>query len=224
MTTEKTYESICKMLVEYDRAAGFDGASAVISKPWEWEKCVYNEFYSTAAKMLIDCRVKMDKATTPAAAIAAVKRICKSAVSRNDPRLAGIFEDRGLYAVCDGYRYVRLKNDLDSLPHVEKGVKAFDLAKCTPDKSKFTAEVPVPTAAELKAYIGKAASMYGKNNKISYEIAAGVFLDPHYLLDMVQIFPDCKAFITSPLAPVYFESENGDGLICAVHPNTAKTV
>ena len=223
MTPEKTYENIVTMLKEYDKTAGNTAAGAVIAKPWEWTDNAIFPFYASAAKMLIDCREQMDKKNTPAARMSAIKRICKSAVNRNDKRMQGVFPDRDAFAICDGYRFIRLKEDVPSLPHVDlKNVIPMDLEKCTPRPENFVATAELPAAADLKAYIAKCKAIGGKDNRFSWELPNGVFVNPQMLLDMIQVFPDAVAHITSKTAPIYFESEYGDGVLMPVHPNTAK--
>lgn len=223
MTPEKTYENIVAMLNEYDRASGFTAAGEVVSKPWEWTDNNIFPFYASAARMLIDCREQMDKKHTPAARMAAVKRLCKSAMGTNDRRLAGIFQNRGKYAICNGYMFVRLADDIPALPHVDtEKVMPLDLEKCTPPSEMFVAVAELPAVADLKAYIAKCKAIGGKDHKISYELPNGVYVNPQSLLDMIQIFPDAVAHITGPTAPIYFESADGDGVLMPVHPKTAK--
>lgn len=225
MTPEKTYENVCNMLREYDNATGNGYAGAVIDRPWEWEHGTIFPFYESAAKMLIDARAAMDKKTTPAATVAAVKRMTKAAMAHSNTALHGIFPDRGMFAVCDGCRFIRLHEDIESLPHVDlTRVKPLDLSKCTPDRSQFTAEIELPTVAELKAYIAKVKGIAGKEYYMySWMITDGIYVNPQYLLDMVQIFPDARVYITNPKAPIYFESEAGEGVLLPVNPATAKT-
>lgn len=226
MTPEKIYENVCTMLREYDTATSNGAATEVIARPWEWEHSTISPFYASAAKMLIDARAAMDKKTTPAAAVSAVKRMIKSAMASSNRALHGIFPDHGMFAVCDGYRFIRLHEDIESLPHLDTNkVKPLDLSKVTPDRSQFAAEIELPAAAELKAYIAKVKGIAGKEYyKYDWPIADGIYVNPQFLLDMVQIFPDAKAYITNPKGPIYFESEAGEGVLLPVNPATAKTV
>ena len=229
MTSEKMYEMICAMLKDYDAATGNTAAGYVIDRPWELEKISLNQFYANAAAILIDCRAAMDKKTTPAGSLSAIKRFCKAAMASNNRALNGVFEYSGKYCICDGYRMLRLNNDIDSLPHLDtnntRPINVDQIMEPAIDNCRNEI-AELPTAAEIKAYIARCNALYGKRaDGISYEVAPGLFVNPHYLLDIIQALPDCRAYIDTLKgwkSSIYFVSDAGDGLLLPINPNYAK--
>lgn len=224
MTPEKQYEFIVKMLSAFDTATDNTAAPAILKHPEEWTRCPL-DFYAAAAELLIDTRAKLDRAAgTSSTRLSAVKRLVKSAMAATNPSLHGITEQDGYFCICDGYRLLRLASDISSLPHYE-GPAAPSYKKLIPEVN--THEIPLPALADLKEYIARCKAQGGKNHKISYEVAPGLYVNPEYLFDMMQALPEAVALVDPDRmgkSPIYFKSEDEDGLLLPVSPATAKTL
>lgn len=223
MTAEMRIESICIMLHEYDQHTGNRGAEGVISAPEKWVDSTYFPFYAAAASMLIEARASMDTHRTGAAGtLAAFKRIIKNC---GNSTMKGVFERGGRFCVCDGYRLIRSNADFSSLSHIET---TFDAEKLLNESAGNRHPVQLPTVAELKTWLSnyKAKHGHGYGTKalkgalepyiLTYGNGEKIGVNPVYLLDMLQALPGCTATAKSPVSPLYFSAENGDGLLLPV--------
>ena len=213
MTDEKRYEAVCSMLRAFDAAANMDGvADMVIKKPQDWQYGnAFNTFYTDAAKLLIEARQNMDRKATGAGRLAAINRIYKSAAGNVRESLRGIYKSDGRWAICDGYRFIRLNVKPDSIPECA----GLDLSKTIPQDAKDGEEVTLPGVAEIKAQIAELKAKYGKGWKYQpVKAFDGWWCNPQYLLDMVQALPNGKAYRPKNYySPLYYESEDGDALL-----------
>ena len=214
MTNEKYYQHICTMLHEYDLHTGSRGADGVIANPEKWIDCNHFPFYASAAAMLIEARVKMDTKTTPRTVSAAVNRIIKNAPEHNN--FHGIFPHGDKFVACDGYRLLRLNADISSLPHVKND---FNVEGAMRNCSADGETIQLPSVAELKAFVAAdKAKRKGRDYHPSpYCLGGMVWCNPCYLIDMLQALPGCTAYKPeTPVAPIYFTAENGDGILLPV--------
>lgn len=227
MSPEKTYQLVCEMLHSYDSATGNDAAEKVISNTSDFLRC-FNPFYESAAALLLDAKTRMDKSSSSASVVSAAKRICKSAIEHNSQRLGGIMFQKGFYCLCDGYRIVRLTEDVSSLPHLEYNPDRPDMSELMKDAFHNNHDrIDLPELADVRVYISRIKSKGCTTREISYQLAEGVYVNPQYLLDMLQVLPDCKCYINADKAGksmIYFIADNGDGVLLPVHPGTAKTI
>lgn len=219
MTNEKMYEHICIMLRKYDQETGRNDAEKVIARPEDFsvlDKLPYYAFYSSAAAMLIDTKRGMDVKTTPKTAISAINRIVKG-VKPGLERFKGIFYHGEKYIVCDGFRLIRLNEDISSIPHVEND---FDVDSVMLGCSAEGETIELPTVGDLKAYIAANTRKVGRRKETkAYFLDSVVYVNPKYLVDMIQALPGCTAYRPkSPVSPIYFTSENGDGVLMPVRP------
>lgn len=219
MTSAKMYEHICTMLRQYDQETGRDDAEKVIARPADFavlDRLPYYAFYSSAAAMLIEVRRGMDTKTTPKTVISAINRIVNS-VRPEREQFKGIFLYNGKYVVCDGYRLIRLNDDISSIPHVENN---FDV-DCVMRGCNVDGEIIVlPTVGDLKAHIAANTKKVGRHRETKpYLLDGAVYVNPQYLIDMIQALPGCTAYKPkSSVSPIYFTSENGDGILLPVRP------
>lgn len=219
MTVQNKYKAICEMLREFDSASRgiYDAAEKVINNPHEWVESNYFPFYANAASLLIDCLDSMDTKTTANTTVSAVKRILKNAKQDN---FKGLVLYDGKYVACDGYRLIRLQNDIASLPHTTNN---FNVNQAMKGLYETINCIDLPTPVELKAYIIANKRKVGKGTIIKpYNLCGNVWVNPQYLLDMIQALPDCKAYLQDTdkyYVPIYFKAENGDdGALCPVKP------
>lgn len=227
MTPEKTYQLVCQMLQSYDAATGNDAASKVISDTSDFLRC-FNPFYESAAALLLDAKTRMDKKASSASVVSAVKRIVKAAVSGHNKYLQGMLYQQGLYCVCDSYRILRLKDDVTCVPHIENTPATPVLANIMkPAVDAISVKLDLPAESELKAYIARIKASGSDRDRICYQLADSVYVNPQYLLDMLQALPGCSCYTEADKAGkamLYFVADNGDGVLLPVHPATAVTI
>lgn len=223
MTDEKRYELICSMLRSYDAISdgAMNAAEEVIRDPETWQNTPYFPFYADAAKMLLDARQGLDKKATGAGRMAAIKRVYKSAASQGRECYRGAFRSGDRWAICDGYRFIRLNSKPESIPECAGGV---DLDKSIPQDVQNSEVVTLPNAAEIKAAIAELKSKYGRdwNYKHPIEALPGWWCNAQYLLDMVQALPDGTAYAPKNCySPLYYHSEDGDAILLPVRHTDA---
>lgn len=227
MSPEKTYQLVCEMLHSYDAVTGNTAAEKVISDTSDFLRC-FNPFYESAAALLLDAKTRMDKSSSSASVVSAAKRICKSAVKNNRTLLGGLLFQDGYYCLCDGYRILRLKEDISSLPHLAPTPdqpKLGNLMKTGRDNQSMLIELP--SELEVKTYIARCKAVAGNKHTYSYQLPENVYVNPQYLLDMLQALPGCECWVDFDRAgkvPIYFNADNGDGILLPVHPGTAVTL
>ncbi len=221
MTSETIYGHICTMLREYDAQTDNQNAEEVISNPERWVDSVYFPFYANAAELLIDTRAKLDTKATPRTAVAAVTRIYKGC-NASRPNMRGIFSYGDRFVICDGFRLLRLTNDISSIPHVKNDFNVdFAMKNIGP-----TAEtLQLPTVGEIRAHM--ATKKFKRGKKVayaSYLLDDYVYVNPQYLIDMIQALPGCTAYKPcNNISPIYFEAPNiGDGILLPVRPPLKK--
>lgn len=188
-------------------------------------KCVL-PFIRLASSIIIEAQEGINAKTTSKTIISAIKKT----LAPNDKRpiYQYLIEQDGKFHACDGYRAIRLIDDIPCLPHLPeemKAINAMDFAKLfQPLEAAATKEniIELPTIAELKTFIEtyKPRGREAKWKTIQpYIIKNVIAINPLYLLDMMQALPGCIAYKTgdpSQTKPLYFTAENGDGLILPV--------
>lgn len=217
MTYETMYNHICVLLQEYDLHTSNRAADGVISNPEKWVSSEYFPFYASAAALLIETRAKLDTKTTPRTAIAAITRIYKSC-NASRPEMCGLFTYGDRFVICDGYRLLRLTNDISSIPHVEND---FDVASVMKGLGPTSETLQLPTVGELRAHIITHNVKRGRKTiTTSYFLDNFIHVNPQYLIDMIQALPRCTAYKPqSQTSPIYFEAPNGDdGILLPVRP------
>lgn len=223
MTNEKRHALICGLLRAYDNATGHNVAEQVIKNAREWAGCGTLPFYGEAAALLVDAMESMDKGRTGACRTSALNRIYKSACSFTRKGFDGVFPSGDRWALCDGYRFVRLNVKPESYPERENAV---DLDRAIPAGAADAETVELPTVQEIKAHLAAVKARYGrkwKNYAESHiEALPGWWCNPEYLLDMVQALPGGTAHAPkNSLSPLYYESPDGDALLLPSRHNVA---
>ena len=211
MTTEKLYD-IIKAWRDSVTAEGMIATGA--------------EMDNVLKQLEVDMTIEQSKKSGTKSIVTAANRIIKNAESLKKPLLAGMFinqtrDDSTLYCVCDSYVAIRF-NEKPLLPEIdekwhgqemqlEQIVKPMDGSK----------EITLPDISELKVYI-KTHKIKEKNNpkKVAdylLDEKLNLWVDPQYLLNAMECLPDCKAYAANRISPIYFEAENGDGVIMPVN-------
>lgn len=228
MNSELLYEKIVAMMKEYDLHTGSQGTESVIKNPHAWtgDAACYMPFYGLAAEILIDAREGMEKKTTPASTLAAVKRVIK-ATEKINPRLAGIFQhpcDPSGYYLCDGHRLFRFCQDIPALKHLEEA--PFDVSPMFKQMTENTTgdPFPLPSVASLKAFQKAEKARNEDRNRRPACVNEKYFFNPQYLIDLLQIFPDARAICPeSTKSPLFIHSKNGLSMLLPVHPSETIT-
>lgn len=213
MNAETVYESIVTMIRAHAIREGLTYES-VIARPYEFEHS-YDLFIAEAARLLVECRVEMDRKSA-GSVLSAAKRIVKNA---SRPDLAGTWKSGDKWIYCDGHRIARISEELQSIPKIT-GLPAESISKIM-DAEHSREEIEMPTVAEIKRHIIDGKTKGIRPDRYAMEIRPGYFVNPQYLLDMMEILPGAVFFRPlTPTAPLYCESETGDGVLLPVHPAT----
>ena len=186
----------------------------------------YNKFVANAKKLM---SIVENRKLTKAEKI--VQKLFKNRHT-NSVICTGIFEDAGKYCATDGYRFFRFSAPLSSdIPVISNGMNT---EKAYGDISACSVALDLPTAKEIKDTVKLLKSgscrgvldygrfhavKVGKRINVNYDFGYGLpMVNAEYLLDMLEVFPDCKAFCApgNAIRPVYFVSGDNDGLILPV--------
>ena len=180
----------------------------------------------TLKQLEADMLIEQSKKSGTRSIVTAANRIIKNAESLTKPLLEGMFTNQTrdgstLYCVCDSYVAIRF-NEKPLLPEIdekwhgqemqlEQIVKPMDGSK----------EIALPDISELKVYI-KTHKIKEKNNpkKVAdylLDEELNLWVNPQYLLNAMECLPDCKAYAANRISPIYFEAENGDGVVMPVN-------
>jgi len=220
MTYEAAYKHLCVILLEYDTANGSHSADDVIAHPERWVGTGYlaqcNPFYASAAALLIEARAKLDVKTTPRSRLSAITRIVKNCPDSR-PSMCGIFTYGDRFVVCDGYRLIRMKEDIASLPHVKCD---FDVNRAMKDTGPTEETLHLPTVGDLRAFMAENKVKFGKKIRHKpYHLDNFIWCDPKFLIDMIQALPECVAYKpANAKSQIYFAAPNGDdGILCPVY-------
>lgn len=221
MTAEKRYELIVGMLrMHEDKGSPTEGITdEVIKNPSAWVNSDYFPFYANGAQLILECREEMDKQNGVASSsLAAIKRIYKSACRGVREEFHGAFKSGEKWAICDGYRIVRLNSKPESIPETKGDL---DIER-TIGSARDGEIVALPSVSEVKAKIAELKSMYGRTWwTMPIEPLPGWYCNPQYLLDMLQALPNGRAHLPkNSISPLYYESDDGDALILPVRHKT----
>lgn len=213
MNAEKVYSLCCDAIRAHADLTQQDGAALIREMEKDLTAWSCSELFpvlAALAPIMQDAREQMDKATTPAGQLAALKRIAKAG-AREDVR-GGWVDAQGRYCVCSGYHAARLPGArFDSIP-AAKGLESLDQAMQRPASGLY--EIELPSVADCKAF----KATHGKHDPMPIDKGRR-WVDPRYLLDMLQALPGAKVYATDrPTAPIWFESEQGDGILLPVRP------
>lgn len=211
MTIEKLYDIIKAWRDSCDTAGLY-----LISKDMD----------ATLKQLEADMLIEQSKKYGTKSIVTAANRIIKNAESlKRSPVLEGMFTNQTkdgstLYCVCDSFVAIRfneepLLSEIDEKWHgqemqLEHIVKPMDGSK----------EISLPDISELKVYI-KTHNIKEKNNpkKVAdylLDEELNLWVNPQYLLNAIECLPDCKAYATNSISPIYVIAENGDGCVCPV--------
>lgn len=156
---------------------------------------------------------------------AAAKRIIKNAKTRPLETLWGMFTNKlsdgsEVYCVCDGFHAVRFKDRLP-LEEIEEKYRAseMDMNDIIKPGDWYT-EIELPNIVDVKIASKVRARPDDKKDKsikpLRINKGINLWVNPAYLLDMMECLPGCKAYAGNNKQIIYFKAENGDGCLCPV--------
>lgn len=165
-----------------------------------------------------DIRTKEAKKNGKTNALSAAKRILKAAQKTPRPALHKAFYNDGLQCICDGFRGVQLKTALP-LEKLSADIETLNLTKFIDDaKQNNDIVLELPELKALKTYI-KLCKAESKQDFYNYDFGPGLpFVNAEFLADLLEILPGCKAYAKTNGFNIYFESDDGRGMLCNVRP------
>ena len=211
MTTEKLYDTI---------KAWRDSVTA------EGMIATGEEMDNVLKQLEDDMLIEQSKKSGTRSIVTAANRIIKNAESLKKPLLAGMFTNQTrdgstLYCVCDSFVAIRF-NDKPFLPEIDSKYHGQEMQlEQIVKPMDGSNEITLPDLSELKVYI-KTHKIKEKNNpkKVADYLLneeLNLWVNPQYLLNAMECLPDCKAYATNRISPIYFKAENGDGVVMPVN-------
>lgn len=132
-------------------------------------------------------------------------------------------DNKGRQCVCDGYRAVRLTNPVPLAERPEGAETLLDLDKVMPNICHNYSATPLPTRAELKAFIATEKAWHGrKYEPIWYIVDGKIAVNAQYLLTLIEALPDATEIYYNNTydgwkKPLYIQSASGDAVLLAVN-------
>ena len=211
MTTERLYDTI---------KAWRDSVTA------EGMIATGTEMNNVLEQLEADMLIEQSKKSGTKSIVTAANRIIKNAELRNKPMLEGMFTNQTkdgstLYCVCDGYVAIRF-NEKPLLPEIDEKWHGQEMnLGYVVNPTDGSKEITLPDIRKLKIYI-KTHKIKEKNNpkKVAdylLDEELNLWINPQYLLNAMECLPDCKAYAANRISPIYFEAENGDGVVMPVN-------
>ncbi len=184
-----------------------------------------NEMLDVLKSLEADMLIEQSKKSGTKSIVTVANRIIKNAKLRNKPMLEGMFINQTrdcstLYCVCDSFVAIRF-NEKPLLPEIDSKYHGQEMQlECIVKPMDGSKEIALPDIGELKVYI-KTHKIKEKNNpkKVAdylLDEELNLWVNPQYLLNAMECLPNCKAYAVSKLGAIYFNAENGDGVVCPV--------
>ena len=120
------------------------------------------------------------------------------------------------------YRLLRLNQDIPQLPHTQHKSTDLNPTKLINEAKKDGETFSLPTVGEWEKFVieqRRAAEDADDFYATSYCLDNYIWVNPEYLLDMLNALPGCVAYKPDrPIDPIYFKAKNGDGLLLPIRP------
>ena len=211
MTTEKLYD----IIKVWRDAITIEGMTSMAY-----------EMNNVLKQLEADMLIEQSKKSGTKSIVNAANRIIKNAELRNKPMLEGMFinqtrDGSTLYCVCDGFVAIRF-NEKPLLPKIDEKYYGQEMQLEQIVRPIYDSkEIALPDIDKLKVYI-KTHKIKEKNNpkKVAdylLDEELNLWVNPQYLLNVMECLPDCKAYAANRISPIYFKAENGDGCVCPVY-------
>ena len=174
-----------------------------------------------------DMLIEQSKKSGTKSIVTAANRIIKNAESlKRSSVLVGMFTNQTrdgstLYCVCDSYVAIRF-NEKPLLPEIDSKYHGQEMQLEQIVRPIYDSkEITLPDIDKLKVYI-KTHKIKEKNNPKKVEDyllddELDLWVNPQYLLNAMECLPDYKAYAANRISPIYFNAENGDGVVMPVN-------
>lgn len=150
----------------------------------------------------------------------AANAIIKNAKKCNPrkPNIHGVYEDENeygetVYCVIDGYVAVRFKKELPLVRIPDGAGEPFHL-KHIVKKSNGSKEIALPDLADIKVF----CKTCDKGDLYCLDEELDVYVNPTYLANIMGCLPNATAYARDGVSAIYFEAENGDGVLMPARP------
>lgn len=169
-----------------------------------------------------DIRHEVSRSSGKLAQTKAAERIINTMKQNaRNKSMEGTYQDGEKWAVCSGY-HGALLNEKPNVVEAPIGTgEPLKVSKVIPAERIELLELP--TVQELKAEIKikKAEHKGQKGYAPRYDFGDALpMVDAQFLLDLLELLPDAKAWTTSRMNPtrsiIVFEADAGIGLLCPV--------
>lgn len=128
-------------------------------------------------------------------------------------------DSAGRQCCCDGFRAYRLNKPVPNLPDMPAHLSGIALDRIYPDK-KGLREITLPALDDVKAICAADRANKSEPRRNQFPLGEGLpVVNPLYLRDMMQLFPDARCYVGAAFGAVLFTSQHGDGLICPIRTN-----
>ena len=138
-------------------------------------------------------------------------RVCRSAAP-HQTSYHGVFPSNDMWAVCDGYRFIKTKEKPSGIDLMEPPPNGWIDLDSAINKAWDAEMISPPTEDEVKQRIQESGST--RRRPVIIEPFSGWTCNPHFLLDMIQAMPRATYFKPkSQTSPLYCIGESGDALL-----------
>ena len=206
MNAEKRYAAAVTLLREYCREAGHgdDVVEKIKARPGDWTRSTIFPAFAAAAQIIEDALAEMDKKTTGAGRLAALKRI---AVDNYNPKFAGQFEEDGKWYICNGYQLIGSQEPFPaSIPILPERPFTRPAAELFPNISDYH-KITLDRAA-LKAHKADPANKTRHDFKpyILRDGVQNIGMNAKWALDVIAAMPqdDFTVYARRPIDPIVF--------------------
>lgn len=150
----------------------------------------------------------------------AANAIIKNAKKCNPgkPNIHGMYEDENeygetVYCVIDGYVAVRFKKELP-LERIPDGAGELFHLKNIVKKPNGAQQIVLPDLADVKVF----CKTCDKDDLYCLDEELDVYVNPVYLANIMGCLPNATAYARDGVSAIYFEAENGDGVLMPARP------
>ena len=209
MKAEKLYPIISKWEEQWKRDCGGMLSPGVATEFALLKEDIEKEMRDAAAK-----QSGVKSAYNSANAIIKNAKKCYSA----KPNIHGMYEDKDqcgetVYCVCDGYVAVRFKKELP-LKRVPNGTcEPFHLRDIV-KKPDGAQQIVLPDLADIKVF----CKTHNKDELYRLDEELDVYVNPVYLANIMGCLPNATVYARDGVSAIYFEAENGDGVLMPARP------
>lgn len=132
----------------------------------------------------------------------------------------------GRMCACDGFRAYRLNVPVAGCPEID-AEKTIDLEKVYPKTIDDKKLLDLPSLADARAMLAQDRKKKEKGQK-SFLFPFGFdengsalpAVDLRYLIDIMTLFPNARAYYTDTVRPIVFKDDNGDALLMPIRQFT----